>query len=89
MFGVPVQVAANVYCDNQSVVDATSVPTGRLNKKHLAICWHKVRESCAQSICRIAKIDGTLNVADLLTKVLDTARRGTLSQQVLRYFKVR
>ena len=85
-FGIPVSTPARVYCDNESVVNATSKVEGRLHKKHLAICWHRIRESCAQAVCQVAKIRSEFNVADLFTKVLGTPRRSTLIQQVLRYF---
>ena len=85
-FGIPVSTPARVYCDNESVVNATSKVEGRLNKKHLTICWHRIRESCAQAVCQVAKIRSEFNVADLLTKVVGTARPTTLIQQVLRHF---
>ena len=87
MFGVPILGPANVFCDNASVVNCTASVEGRLNKKHLALCFHRVRECCAQGICRVAKIAGELNVADLFTKVLATSRRTTLAKQLLRFFR--
>ena len=87
MFGVEIEGPASVYCDNASVVLSTSRVEGRLGKKHLSICWHKIRETCAQGIMRITKINGEFNVADLFTKVLDTPRRTALIPRVLRYFK--
>ena len=87
MFGVPVGGPSNVYCDNGAVVNCTASVEGRLSKKHLSICYHRVRECCAQGICRIAKIAGELNVADLFTKILPTPRRTELVQQLLRHFK--
>jgi hypothetical protein len=61
--------------DNQSVVDSSSLPQRMLQKKHNAICFHKVREAAAIRVIRVAKIDGTENLADLFTKVLPTATR--------------
>jgi len=77
MFGVPVDGPGYVYCDNQSVVDSSSLPQRTLlQKKHNAICFNKVRESAAMGMIRVAKIDGTEeNLADLFTKVLPTATR--------------
>ena len=88
-FGIPVLESTSVFCDNGSVVNSTSDPTGRLGKKHLAICWHKIRECCAQGVIRIAKIAGEDNTADLFTKILDTPRRTLLIQRLLRYFRVK
>jgi hypothetical protein len=75
MFGIPIDGPADVYCDNQSVVDSSSLPQRTLQKKHNAICFHKVREAAAIGVIRVAKIDGTENLADLFTKVLPTATR--------------
>jgi hypothetical protein len=75
MFGVPIDGPADVYCDNQSVVDSSSLPQRTLQKKHNAIYFHKVREAAAIGVIRVAKIDGTENLADLFTKVLPTATR--------------
>jgi hypothetical protein len=75
MFGVPIDGPGDVYCDNQSVVESSSLPQRTLQKKHNAICFHKVREAAAMGMIRVAKIDGTENLADLFTKVLPTAVR--------------
>jgi hypothetical protein len=76
MFGVPIDGPADVYCDNQSVLDSSSLPQHTLQKKHNAISFHKVPELAAIGVIRLAKIDGTENnFADLFTKVLPTATR--------------
>lgn len=87
MFGVPVEGPTSIFCDNASVVNCTASVEGRLSKKHMAICYHRVRDCCAQGICRVAKIAGEVNVADLFTKVLDTPRRTELIQRLLRFFR--
>jgi hypothetical protein len=56
MFGVPIDGPAD-----QSVVDSSSLPQRTLQKKHNAICFHKVLESVAVDVIRVAKIDGTEN----------------------------
>jgi Reverse transcriptase (RNA-dependent DNA polymerase). len=68
MFGVPVEGPATIYCDNKSVVTNASVPTSVLNKRHNAICYHRVRESQAAGIVSVLWIEGKHNLADLLTK---------------------
>jgi len=67
-FGVPVEGAADVLCDNRSVVVNSSVPTSVLNKRHNAICYHRVREAQAAGIIRVGWIEGERNVTDLFTK---------------------
>eukprot|EP00557_Chaetoceros_sp_GSL56_P014199 CAMPEP_0176484462 /NCGR_PEP_ID=MMETSP0200_2-20121128/4466_1 /TAXON_ID=947934 /ORGANISM="Chaetoceros sp., Strain GSL56" /LENGTH=360 /DNA_ID=CAMNT_0017880935 /DNA_START=761 /DNA_END=1843 /DNA_ORIENTATION=- len=68
MFGVPILGTSSVFCDNKSVVTNTSVPSSVLNKRHNAICYHRVREAQAAGIIRVGWIPGTENLADLLTK---------------------
>ena len=78
MFGIPIDGPADVYCDNNSVVLSASVPTTMLNKKHNAICYHRVREAAAAGTIRVGKEGTDTNLADLFTKVLSTERRRQL-----------
>jgi len=66
-FGVPVEGPTDVLYDNQSVVTNLSVPTSVLNKRHTAICYHRVREAQAVGIIPVGWIEGEKNVADLFT----------------------
>ena len=67
-FGVPVEGSSDILCDNQSVVTNSSVPTSVLNKRHNAICYHRVREAQAAGMIRVGWIEGEKNVAELFTK---------------------
>ena len=78
MFGVPIDGPANVLCDNQGVVKNTSIPESVLNKKHVSIAYHSVREAAAAGILRVGKEDTETNLADLFTKQLSQARRNQL-----------
>ena len=78
MFGIPIDGAADVFCDNQGVVKNTSLPQSVLSKKHNAINYHAVREAVAPGIMRVAKEDGETNLADLLTKSLNLPKRKRL-----------
>ena len=53
MLGIPLDGPTNGFCDNKSVVKNSSIPESRLSKKHNAIAYHKVRESCACNSIRI------------------------------------
>ena len=59
---------ADILCDNRSVVTNLSVPTSVLNKRHNAICYHRVKEAQAAGIIRVGWIEGAKNVADLFIK---------------------
>ena len=67
-FGVPINGSADVFCDNKSVVTNSSVPSSVLNKRHNAICYHRVREAQAAGTIRVGWIEGKFNLADLFTK---------------------
>ena len=67
-FGIPIEGPADVFCDNKSVVTNSSVPTSVLNKRHNAICYHRVREAQAAGTIRVGWIEGKYNLADLFTK---------------------
>ena len=58
MFGIPIDGAADVFCDNQGVVKNTSLPESVLSKKHNAINYHAVQEAVAAGIMRVAKEEG-------------------------------
>jgi len=42
IFGVPLTGPANVFCDNQGVVNNMTIPESVLSKKHNQICYHRV-----------------------------------------------
>ena len=70
MMGVPIAAQVNTFCDNDSVVKNVTNPASTLTKKHNAIAYHKVRESVAAEVQRIAYEPGKYNMSDLLTKIL-------------------
>jgi hypothetical protein len=75
MMGVQVDGPTNVFCDNESVVKNSTRPGSTLKKKHNAIAYHRVRKAQAAGDVRIAKEDGTTNLADILTKCLPRPRQ--------------
>jgi hypothetical protein len=83
MMGVPIEGAANVFCDNQSVFKNCSFPESTLKKKHNAIAYHRVREAQASRTIRVAWESGITNLSDILTKLLPGPRLRELSRQLL------
>ena len=81
IFGVPIDGATNVYCDNEAVYKNTSVPESTLKKKHHSIAYHRCREAVAAKTIRVAKQGTEKNLADLFTKVLTVARRSFLLER--------
>ena len=57
-FGIPVKGHAEVFCDNMSAVNNSSIPTSALNKRHNDICYHRVMEDQAAGILRVGWIPG-------------------------------
>ena len=81
MFGIPIDVPANIYCDNEAVYQNTVVPESTLQKKHHSIAYHRCREAVAAGTTRVAKQGTEKNLADVFTKVLSAARRTFLLER--------
>ena len=75
IFGVPLDGADNVFCDNKGVYKNTVMPESTLRKKHHSIAYHKCQEAAADKKIRVAKQGALKNLSDLFTKVLTADRR--------------
>ena len=51
MFGAPIEVATNVYCDNEAVYKNYSILESTLRKKHHSIAYHRNLEAVAAGTC--------------------------------------
>ena len=83
MFGIPIDNPTYVFCDNQSVITNSTTPGSKLKKKHVSISYHRVRESIASGIIKIAYIPSKDNLADVLTKMLGGPQLRHLCQAFL------
>ena len=83
MMGIPLEGPANVFCDNEAVVTSATRPESMLKKKHVSVCYHRVREGCASGMMRVAKEHTDTNLSDCLTKVLGAPRRKFLFERIL------
>jgi len=68
--GVHVDNATHVYGDNLGVIQNATIKDSLLKKKHVAISYHRVRESVASSVIFPIKIQSKDNFSDCLTKSL-------------------
>jgi hypothetical protein len=68
--GVKVEHATFMFGDNLGVVQNATIKDSLLKKKHVAIAYHKVRESAAAGIIHPMKINTKDNFSDILTKSL-------------------
>ena len=66
MFGIPLDGATMILCDNEAVVKNTSKVESTLNKKHSALAYHFARWNVAAKVCSIAWISTTENIADAM-----------------------
>lgn len=57
-----------MFGDNESVVKNSSIPHSTLQKRHLALSYHKVREAIASKILGYYWLDGNNNPADVVSK---------------------
>ena len=72
MLGVLLDGPALMLGDNKSAILSTSIPSSVLKKKHCSINWHRCREAVAAGVLDFVHVDTTANLADLLTKPLDS-----------------
>jgi hypothetical protein len=79
----PTEEATKIFCDNESVVNATTRPEPTLKTKHNAINYHRCREAIAAGHIQIARIKGTDNLTDALTKVTGGEQRQYLFSRIL------
>ena len=70
MFGVPIDGATCMCCDNESVYKNIAFPTSVLKKKMHSISYHFCREAVVAGTVQVAKEDTRTNLADLFTKVM-------------------
>ena len=63
-----------IYEDNMSVVLSSSNPDSILQHKSIALSYHFVREHISGEVIEIRKVHTSQNIADTLTKGLDSSR---------------
>ncbi len=68
-FGVKVKGKTYMFGDSEAVITNTTIPHSQLNKRHLALAYHKVREAQAANIIGFYHIDGDKNPADIMPKI--------------------
>ena len=66
--GVEVEEASYMFGDNQSVITSSTLPHSALNKRHNALCYHRVREAVATGIVKFIHMFGESNPAYVLSK---------------------
>ena len=66
--GVPIRHTSYMFGDNKTVVDSSTIPHAKLNKRHTMLSFHRVREAMASGYLQFHHLPGSLNPADILSK---------------------
>ena len=66
--GVPMRDRVYLFGDNKTVVDSSTMPHGKLHKRHIMLSYHRVREAIASGMIVFTFLDGKFNPADILSK---------------------
>lgn len=85
MFGIPIDGASVILCDNIAVVLNATQSESAIKRKHVSIAYHRYREAQAAGYIKIGSIRGMDNVADLLTKLLPGPRLRQLMEYIFHY----
>ena len=85
MMGIPMNGHTYIYGDNKLVLSNASIPESVLKKKSVSIAYNYICEGSAADKWRIAYVETTNNLADLLTKPLSGEKRRHLVRQLLHH----
>ena len=66
--GVPIRDQSYMFGDNESVIKNTTQLGSKLHKRHMMLCYHRVREAIASGYVKFHHIPGVINPADLISK---------------------
>ena len=77
-FGISLDGAMSIYCDNEAVCNSARTPGSTLKKKHNSIAFHRVREFIASGAGRVAWEATLSNLSDLFTKTMGRTKREVL-----------
>jgi len=84
MFGIPIEGAANLFCNKDSVYKSSILTETTLKEKHNSICFHRVRECIAAAILFVHKVDtADCKLSDMLTKSLPAVKQKLLRSRIM------
>ena len=64
------QQSVNLHCDSQSALHLAVNQVMDSRVKHIDVRYHFIRQAVSDNMLELVKIDGKLNPADALTKVI-------------------
>ncbi|GJY38321.1 ribonuclease H-like domain-containing protein [Tanacetum coccineum] len=71
-------IPANLYCDNKSAIQIAANPVMHEKTKHFDLDVHLIREKVSSGLIKTVKVDSRENVADILTKALESYQHSYL-----------
>ena len=80
--GVPVQVPITLFCDNKSAQMLAANPCFHDRSKHVDIDDHLTREKIQDGFLQTTFIPSKLQLADLMTKVLNKIQHSNLASKL-------
>ena len=83
MFGVPIDVSINIFCDNGKVRVNTPRPDSTISKKPHSISYHRVQEAVVAVTVVVSKEHTLTNLADLFTKAMVAPKREELLENFI------
>ena len=66
--GAPINIISYVFGDNESMVNSSTIPHARLNKRHNILSYHFVRSMVACGYINMQHVKSEYNFADFLSK---------------------
>ena len=66
--GLPIRDKDYMFGENESVVNSSTIPHGKLHKRHTMLSFHRVREAIASKMVNFTFIPGSINPDDILSK---------------------
>ena len=76
------QGTLTLFCDNMSAINISKNPVQHSRTKHIDIRHHFIREIVESKTIALEHVGTNDQLADLLTKPLDTLRFGNLSKSI-------
>ena len=83
MLGMGLERTSLIIGDNMSVILNITHPSSMLKKKHIAVAYHRVKETIAFKVMYFCHLPSTANVVDILTKHLSSQIFHDLLKQYL------